>query len=606
MSDSDKGSGAWEVTPGDYLRSRERPFTVPQTPFSLYVGMRDGVRLALDVFLPQGAAATARFPTILILTPYYRRFKLNDATAEPSPNTAKYRDSFVPYGYALVVVDVRGTGASFGTRDALRSPREHADSREIADWIVCQPWSDGSIGSTGISYLGAAACFLASTGHTAVKAIAPLFAVSDIYDEQLYPGGMLSQIWTTAYDDLMVALDQDERALLARFAYFNDPRFDGPQPVDADADGALVREAVSGHRDNFKMRDLAREFFWRESAAVHDPALTCAACSPCGYADKMPAHVAILNVSGWYDGAGYTNGAISRFLSLKKNSQQLLLGPWDHGARTNVSPWREGPQSQFALMGEILRFFDRHLMHRTNGADREAPVHYFSIHDNRWHATTQWPPPARTWCLHMTAAGELAEAAPAQAGVLDYQVRFSTTSGRQTRYERLGAANVEDYYPDWQARSASMLHLQSAPLAKATEITGHAAAHLKLTCSESDAALFVYLSEVEADGKVRYITEGMLRLLHRAEIEPPPEYRTCWPYHPCSRAAARLMSIGAAEDVSIALLPVSWTLAAGSQLRISIAGADAEHYPQVPHGRPPLLRFITGEDGSSFYIPVRN
>ena len=55
--------------------------------------------------------------------------------------------------------------ASFGTRDSFRSPREREDSREIADWIVAQSWSNGVIGATGISYVGAAADFLASTGH---------------------------------------------------------------------------------------------------------------------------------------------------------------------------------------------------------------------------------------------------------------------------------------------------------------------------------------------------------------------------------------------------------------------------------------------------------
>ena len=64
----------------------------------------------------------------------------------------------MPRGYAVVVVDVRGTGASFGTRDCFRSPKERDDFHEIADWIVAQPWSDGVIGSTGISYLGAASC----------------------------------------------------------------------------------------------------------------------------------------------------------------------------------------------------------------------------------------------------------------------------------------------------------------------------------------------------------------------------------------------------------------------------------------------------------------
>jgi uncharacterized protein len=53
-------------------------------------------------------------------------------------------------------------------------------------------------------------------------------------------------------------------------------------------------------------------------------------------------------------------------------------------------------------------------------------------------------------------------------------------------------------------------------------------------------------------------------------------------------------------------LPVAWTLAAGSRLRISISGADEQHYPQVPHGRPPRLTFATGgHDGTRFAIPLR-
>jgi uncharacterized protein len=82
-------------------------------------------------------------PAILIFTPYYRRFALRaDAPAgtEASPGVARWRDLFVPRGYALVAVDVRGTGASFGTRDSFRSPRERDDYARIADWVVAQPF----------------------------------------------------------------------------------------------------------------------------------------------------------------------------------------------------------------------------------------------------------------------------------------------------------------------------------------------------------------------------------------------------------------------------------------------------------------------------------
>ena len=83
----------------------------------------------------------------------------------------------------------------------------------IADWIVAQPWSDGRIGATGISYLGAACDFLASTGHKAVKAIAPLFAVWDTWADNYYPGGMLIKRLALVYDELMLALDHDRRDL---------------------------------------------------------------------------------------------------------------------------------------------------------------------------------------------------------------------------------------------------------------------------------------------------------------------------------------------------------------------------------------------------------
>src|SRR5690349_24039931 len=236
MPDRDDLGRAWRVPPSRYLAGRPAEFKTG-APRSLYVGMADGCRLAVDVILPDGDASK-RWPTILILTPYVRRFELAPGTAgvEPSPNTYRYRDTFVPRGYALVVVDVRGTGASFGTRDSFRSPKEREDYREIAAWIAAQPWSDGVIGSTGISYLGAAAMFLASTGHPAVKAVAPLFAVWNTYVDHFYPGGVLLNRLAASYDQLMIALDHDRRDLHANYAYFKDPSFAGPQPVDDDRD----------------------------------------------------------------------------------------------------------------------------------------------------------------------------------------------------------------------------------------------------------------------------------------------------------------------------------------------------------------------------------
>ncbi|ALM85322.1 CocE/NonD family hydrolase [Bordetella sp. N] len=610
MSDFDYAGQAWHRPPSAYAAQRARNYRLG-APSSCYVTMDDGCRLAVDVYLPEGAPAPAEgFASIVVFTPYNRRFKKTDPAAEASPNSAKYRDYFVPYGYAVVVVDLRGTGASFGRRIALRSPKERDDARQIADWIVAQTWSSGIIGATGISYLGAAACFLASTGHPAVKAIAPLFAVSDIYNEQLFPGGMLSRVWSRDYDELMVALDQNDRVKLARFPYFNDPRLAGPQPVDEDADGALLAQALLEHRDNFRLHDMMPELAFRDEGPLHAPELRTDACSPFHYLrDGVRDDVAIYSVSGWYDGGSYANGAITRFLSVAGRHDRLLLGPWDHGARTNVSPWRDATAPSFALMDELLRFFDTHLLGMDTGIEAESAVHYFCIHDEQWRATDTWPPLPMTR-YDFTVGGGLvphergrsadgadvagcddAEKSGSTPSDIDtFQVRFDFSTGLETRWRRLGAHNVDRYYGDWQARDRALANYTSAPFDVDTELSGHIEVVLDMASSERDAALFVYAAEIESDGSERYITEGMLRALHRATRESPPQYRTSWPYRSYYRADARLLEPGQFETLRFALFPISWMLRKGSRLRLSVGGADAEYFPQVPHGAPPRIQ----------------
>lgn len=123
MSDSARGSNAWAVTPDAYLEANQPSHPRSFRRSSCYVAARDGTRLALDVYLPSDAGPKSKFPTLLLFTPYYRRFKLKEphpTTVLDAPNCGHYRDFFVPHGYAVVVVDVRGTGASFGSRTGDR------------------------------------------------------------------------------------------------------------------------------------------------------------------------------------------------------------------------------------------------------------------------------------------------------------------------------------------------------------------------------------------------------------------------------------------------------------------------------------------------------
>ena len=102
------------------------------------------------------------------------------------------------------------------------------------------------------------------------------------------------------------------------------------------------------------------------------------------------------------------------------------------------------------------------------------------------------------------------------------------------------------------------------------------------------------------------MTEGLLRALHRKEEAPPPEYRAAWPFRGFRREDASPLVPGRAERIRVPLLPVSWVFAAGSRIRFSLAGTDADHVGQVPHGRPPRLTVLRGgERASALDLPLR-
>ena len=110
------------------------------------------------------------------------------------------------------------------------------------------------------------------------------------------------------------------------------------------------------------MPDFIREFAFKEEGLPYDPGFSSASFSPYAYCRGVPPDVAVYSVSGWMDGAGYANGAIARFLSLPNSKRHLLLGPWDHGARANASPFRRQADSEFPLLAELLRFFDHYVI----------------------------------------------------------------------------------------------------------------------------------------------------------------------------------------------------------------------------------------------------
>lgn len=601
MSDSAAGSPAWVTDPHAYLESRP-PEHAKAKPRSRYLTMRDGVRLAADLHLPGGAEGP--WPTVVIFTPYYRRFAVEEGSAaEPSPNIAIYRNMFVPRGYALLVVDARGAGASFGCRDSFRSPAERLDAAEVIAWAAEQAWCDGHIGSTGISYLGAAACFAAASGHPALKAIAPICAVWDSYRDHFYPGGCRLSDLIDGYGRLLTALDHDDRAGLRPYVFYGNPEYRGPAPVDDDPDGALLAEAVRGHAANAPMQDFLREFPFRDDALAHDARFTTDSFSPHAVAALWREDLAVLSISGWYDGS-YANGSISRFLwgaERPRADRRLLLGPWDHGARVNGSPFRARDVPEFPLLAEILRFFDEHLTPRDTGWANEAPIHLHVMAGERWAALPDWPPEEAHQVLHLRPEG-LGDAP--DAGKLALTVDYGLGTGNQTRYDRLQLRDVRAYYPDWASRSASHPALSSAALAEPLTIAGHALLELELTTDRADACVFAYLEDIAPDGTRRYVTEAMLRALHRGGAPRADSYPSTWAVPDFTRAAARPLTPGEPAGLTIPFLPVAWEFKAGHRIGLRLAGADRDNFALWPYGQPGAWEIGLGPQGSRLTLPV--
>src|SRR4029077_10595368 len=131
--------------------------------------VRDGTKLATDLHRPSrgGAAEAGRFPALLMRTPYNK-----------SERAASFAQYFASRGYVVVVQDVRARYKSEGHWRPLYD--DGRDGYDTADWIGHQAWSDGGIGTLGTSYEGATQHALAISKAPYLKAMVPLFAMSDV------------------------------------------------------------------------------------------------------------------------------------------------------------------------------------------------------------------------------------------------------------------------------------------------------------------------------------------------------------------------------------------------------------------------------------------
>lgn len=572
-----------------------------------YIMMPDSTLLAADIYLPKGRKDDEKFPVILHQTRYWRapqiRWPFSMFTNGLLGIYGEMIQRFVQAGYVIVNIDVRGTGASFGRNDYPWSEQEVQDGYDVCEWISGQPWSNQKIGAVGGSYSGTTSEFLASTCHPNVKAVAPLYALYDVYDDIAFPNGNHFVWFTTHWGNANSELDNNQ--LPTKNPIYK-TLISGVAKVPGKHKNEIYKAAIQSHKDNIGVNETSNGVDYRNRPPSNKMIETMDVFSPHTVTSKINAcGPAVYCYSGWYDG-DYQHAAVKRFLNLK-GSRHLTIGPWNHGGKLNCSPGNPGP-SAFDHAAEMLRFFDYYLKGFDTGIDKDAPVHYYTMGEEKWKAARQWPPEGFSpITYYFQKGGKIGTEKPGNdTTAIRYTIDNTIGTGNDTRWKSLKSELKTPYaYSDlkYQLRNAQLL--RSHPLPDDMEITGHPLVYLYFSSTATDGSVFTYLIDEDEDGNWKYITEGELRLIHRKTGDCSGIYQDVVPCHTYNAEDASALVPGQTDSVNYDMLPVSYRIEQGHKFVIAVTNSDVAHFKVYQPEGTVFTVYHSDKYPSRIVLPVR-
>jgi hypothetical protein len=555
---------------GEY-RGYSRPVYDGWRRTSLYIAVRDGTRLAADIYRPtrRGRAGSQPLPVVWEFRRYYRAL-VRGGRVRTTLDGTPWLKELLRHGYVLAVVDVRGAGASFGSRNDPTPPVEALDAYDVTEWLASQRFCNGRVGMQGVSYGGAVQFLAAGSLPPHLVAICPRMAMFDLYDFS-FPGGVLRHKSVLNWGKHVRRLDLCQGHT--------------PAPVDDDCGGTLLAKALLEHQRSVYPQDLLSQgkAFYRDSVvAAAGKMMT--AHSPSSYAQKISkGKVAVYLMAGWRD--------------MFPRDMLLWYANLGHPKRIVVGPWNHYDTPAGALLVEHLRWYDCWLKGVKNGIADEPPIFYYTAgapKEKAWQSAKRWPPlsvkPAPYYfhagpsgSIRSVNDGTLTRREPDRPAAVDrYRTDYSTTSGTRTRWGQ--SYGQTPRYPDMRPNDRKALTYTTAPLDKPLTVTGHPIVHLWVTSSARDGDFFVYLEDVDRSGGSHYVTEGVLRASHRATVKAPHEMLGL-PYHRSFAADVAPLGDGPAE-LAFDLHPTSSVFHAGHRIRVSITCADRDN-AVTPRVSPP-------------------
>jgi hypothetical protein len=520
---------------------------------SLPAPMRDGASLRGDLYRPD---ADERRPVILIRTPYGKQGYREDSLVRKA----------VERGFAVFVQDVRGRYASDGEFDPYR--QDGRDGHDTVEWLAAQPWSNGRIGTSGLSYPGAVQWLLAVEAPPHLVCMFPAMCFSS-GRQFFYFNGAFDLSWMpwTANN---IAPDVRRRRGLP-----------GPK-TGAEARALWRREGRAALRhvplDTLPLLKGVTGFYFDWLDHPDDG-------SYWDFADIEAKHdrvrVPAFNFSGWHDEGYGPIGATRNYTGMRRRGAteaarqpRLVIGPWVHGEpttqSTTVGDRDFGAAAGLDYDGLVLDWCDWHLRGIDRGISRQPPVRVFVMGANRWRESQDWPLPGvtpRTWYLR--AGGRLTTEAPAQG---EGSARFTFDPNdpvEDPHYE----AGLGPHDQRGIERRRDVLTFTSEPLREDVEAIGQIEIRLWIASSAPDTDFVARVLDVEPDGPAWNLmspTLEVMRARYRHDEREP-----------------ELLEPGRPYELVLRLGMTGNLFRAGHRIRVQVTSSFFPHVDRNPNtGRP--------------------
>ena len=474
-----------------------------------WIPMKDGVRLAATLYMPDGAKAGEKFPALLEYLPYRK----DDSTAAEDYPKHSY---FARRGYVSVRVDIRGFGASEGVPPEREySEQEQTDGEQVIAWLGHQSWSNGNVGMFGISWGGFTAEQMAMRHAPRLKAIVAVCATAELFHDDVH------------YVDGMAHIDEFELNMDLAQGWAGAPDYS-------------LDEAVLGPRFDsapWSLLYLKHQHdgaFWRERVRPLSQI-------------TIPTFL----IGGLQD--GYRDN-ITDMLMQSKAPIKAIVGPWNHTFPNDAA---FGPRIEWR--DQAVRWFDHWLKGRQTGVERDPRLviyvqHWHSPDPNlenvpgEWRREEVWPPKdMANSTLFLQPNHSLKDSPPDRD---THRLKYVPTVGVEAGFW------WGELLSDTRPVDAFSLVYDSAPLDRDVAILGRPHALLQASATAPLADWFARLSDVAPDGTVTQITGAGISGAQRESMSEPRDLEPNKTY---------------ALDIEMHL--TSWVFPKGHRIRISVSNA---------------------------------